>query len=229
MAAGGSVVAIKYDGGVLMAADTLLSYGAMAKQPNIPRMAIMGRTTCISATGDYADFQAAYRELQSELEDAKMLEDGVSHTPKMIYSYLHRTVYGKRCDFEPWQCQFIVMGAATATEESFLGGIDSIGTKWAGDCVATGYGGHMSLPLLRAAIEKKQKATGDAKAKLTKAEAMNVLTDCMRVLFYRECRAVNRFQFAEATDGKVTISDPITLDTEWEFSGFRFEKTAIIR
>ncbi|CAJ1023101.1 Proteasome subunit, putative, partial [Leishmania lindenbergi] len=42
MASGGSIVAIKYNGGVLMAADTLLSYGSLAKWPNIPRIKLLG-------------------------------------------------------------------------------------------------------------------------------------------------------------------------------------------
>lgn len=229
MASGGSVIAVKYDGGVFMAADTLLSYGSLAKQTNIPRMAVIGNATIIGFSGDYADFQDATKDLKNEVLDAQMLEDRVTHGPKQLFSLLHRTVYGKRSNFEPWQCQFTVMGWDKEAGEAFLGGMDSIGTKWTGDCVSTGYGGHICLPLLRKAIEGKKKATGNPNALLTRDEAIAVLEDCMKGLFYRECRAVNRFQVSEAKADRVNIGDPKVLETNWEYSGYAFEKTAIIK
>ncbi|EPY40182.1 hypothetical protein AGDE_03746 [Angomonas deanei] len=49
------------------------------------------------------------------------------------------------------------------------------------------------------------------------------------VLFYRECRAINKFQIADATNDSVTIGEPFEVETNWELEGFSFEKTAIIR
>ena len=228
MASGGSVIGVKYDGGVFLAADTLLSYGSLAKQTNIPRMALLGHSTVLGFSGDYADFQDATKEMKNEILDAQMLEDGVIHGPKEIFSLLHRTVYGKRSNFEPWQCQFTVMGW-DKNDGAFLGGVDSIGTKWSGDCVSTGYGGHICLPLLRKAIAEKQKRAGNPKALLSRDEAVAVLEDCMRGLFYRECRAANRFQVSEATESSVKIGEPKVLETNWEYKGYAFEKTAIIK
>lgn len=218
MASGGSVIGLKYNGGVLMASDTLLSYGSLAKWPNIPRIKLVGAHTAICATGDYADFQEMTKLLQNHVNRQKMYGGDVL-TPDEIFCYLHRHVYKKRSDFEPCLCNFVVVGSHE--DATFLGGVDNVGTRWNDDCVATGYGAHIALPLLRQALERP----GD----LTRAEALAVIMDCLRVLFYRECRAINRFQIADATGGGVTISDPFEVDTKWDYEGFCFEKTAIIR
>ena len=220
MASGGSVVAVEYDGGVLMGADTHLAYGNMAKCANVPRSRIISGNAAVASTGDYADFQAATRELMEDVLDDQMQEDGVQKSPAELFNSLHRTVYHKRSEFTPYMCEFIMIGHDGA--KPFMAAADSIGTRWTDKCLATGYASHICIPLLRKAFEVKN---GEP---LTRAEAMAVLTDCMRTLFYRECRAVNRFQVAEACNGKVVLHEPVTLDTNWELEGFRFETTAII-
>lgn len=214
------MIGVKYDGGVLLASDTLLSYGSLAKWPNIPRIVILGQFCAVAATGDYADFQDVTAGLQEEIQSELIADDGISMGPKELFSLLHRRMYRKRCDFEPALCQFVFIGSRAG--EVLLGAVDDIGTKWVDDCVATGYGAHMCIPLLRKALEVKN-------GKLTRDEALAVVQDCLRLIFYRECRAINKFQIAEASNDRVTISDPFSVDTNWTLEGFSFEKTAIIR
>ena len=52
------MVALKYNGGVLLATDTLLSYGSLARYPSIQRVKVVGEYTAVAASGDYADFQS---------------------------------------------------------------------------------------------------------------------------------------------------------------------------
>lgn len=54
---GTSVIGIKYEGGVIIAADTLGSYGSLAKFRSLSRVLRVNERTVIAATGDYADFQ----------------------------------------------------------------------------------------------------------------------------------------------------------------------------
>lgn len=222
MASGGSVIGLVYNGGVFMASDTLLSYGSLAKWPNIPRSKILGKYTAVCASGDFADFQAVTADLQTVLTRDALLEDGVEMGPQEVFSYLHRTMYSKRCDFEPAMCQFVVCGS-DANGESFLGVVDDIGTRWTDKCVGTGYGAHIAIPLLRRAVDNAPNGL------LSRDQALSVIKDCMRGIFYRECRAINKIQIVECTKGKVHISEPEVQDTNWSFSGFAFEKTAIIR
>lgn len=227
---GGSVIAIKYDGGVLMAADCLLAYGSLAKQPNVPRIRTLGRTSALCCTGDYADFGVMWQELDDLVQESRMDQSAtpsVADEPssKQLFNYMHRTVYQGRNNFEPLMCKFVMIGSETNAETNettpFIGVCDSVGTRWTEDCAASGMAAYNCLPLMRRALELKKNLTRD--------EAMAVIHDCCRVIFYRECRAINRFQIADATAAKVTISDPFIVETNFEFSGFAFEKTAIIR
>lgn len=54
---GTSVLAVKFDGGVIVAADTLGSYGSMAMFRDCERVMKVNNTTVIGGGGDYADFQ----------------------------------------------------------------------------------------------------------------------------------------------------------------------------
>jgi 20S proteasome alpha/beta subunit len=52
-----SVLGIKYDGGVLLAADTLASYGSLARFDDVTRLHPAGKHCCLGAGGDLSDFQ----------------------------------------------------------------------------------------------------------------------------------------------------------------------------
>lgn len=54
---GTSVIGVKYDGGVIIAADNLVSYGNMARFQNVARVFKINDKTIIGMGGDYADFQ----------------------------------------------------------------------------------------------------------------------------------------------------------------------------
>ncbi|KAJ3006571.1 Proteasome subunit beta type-7, partial [Thoreauomyces humboldtii] len=54
---GTSVLGIKYKDGIMMAADTLASYGSLARFRDMERLIKVGDTTIIGASGDVSDFQ----------------------------------------------------------------------------------------------------------------------------------------------------------------------------
>ncbi len=57
MVTGSSVLAIKFKDGVMLAADTLASYGSLARFKDVERLRKLGDYTIIGGTGDYSDFQ----------------------------------------------------------------------------------------------------------------------------------------------------------------------------
>lgn len=67
------------------------------------------------------------------------------------------------------------------------GFVDLQGTSYESDTIATGFGGYLAQPLLRKALET-------AKGGLTEAGARKVIEDCMRVLYYRDARSLNKMQ-----------------------------------
>jgi 20S proteasome subunit beta 7 len=68
--------------------------------------------------------------------------------------------------------------------------VDQIGTAYTSDFAATGLGKHMAVPIMRERW----------RADMSEGEARGLLEDCMRVLFYRDCKTINRVS-ARSMDG----------------------------
>lgn len=114
--------------------------------------------------------------------DEECADDGFTLKPKALHTWLTRVLYNRRSKFDPLWTTFLVAGIENG--EPYLGCVDKIGTAFRDNKIATGYGMHLALPLLRDALEKKPE--------LTKDEARALLMSCLRVLFYRDCRALNK-------------------------------------
>lgn len=69
----------------------------------------------------------------------------------------------------------------------------------------------MAQPLMRKALQ--QAGTG-----LSLEEAEELLKTCMKVLFYRDARSINKFQIAKITKDGVEISDSMSVETNWKFA-----------
>lgn len=219
---GTSVLGIKYRGGVMLAADTLVSYGSLAKYKNAQRLLNINGRTLVGASGEYSDLQSIHELLKANaLEerctaDSLYEEDGQGECAKETWSYLRAVMYNRRNKMNPLWNDVVVAGfrqeADGATSDApFLGIVDKIGTAYEDDILATGFGAYIALPLLREKFRKD----------MEEGEARALLEDCLRILFYRDCRALNRVQIAKVTrEGGVLVSDPYELDTFWDFEGF---------
>jgi 20S proteasome subunit beta 7 len=223
---GTSVLAIKYKDGIMMAADTLASYGSLARFRDVERLMQVGGSTIIGASGDISDYQYVQHYLTTNvLIDDFCVRDGHCYGPKHIYSFVSRLMYGRRNKFNPLWNTYICGGVSKVGKqlEPFLGAVDLRGTTWQSDCLATGYGAYIALPLLRSALEKAGGYQG-----LDEKAAKELLEDCMRVLFYRDARSLNKFQIGKVCCSRaedeeeaaiqVFISEPYSVSTEWAFA-----------
>ncbi len=210
----------------MLAADTLVSYGSMAKYKNARRLLGVNSRTLVGASGEYSDLQSVSDLLKANaLEDrctADSLyeEDNNEECAKEVWSYLRAVMYQRRSKMNPLWNDVVVAGFrqeedGTTSDVPFLGVVDKIGTAYEDDILATGFGGYIALPLMR---EKYR-------PNMEEGEARALLEDCLRILFYRDCRALNRVQIAKVTkEGGVLVSDPYELDTHWDFEGFVLNK-----
>lgn len=62
---GTSVLAIKFKDGIMMAADTLASYGSLARFKDVQRLRPVGDYTVVGAGGDMSDFQFLEKTLEA--------------------------------------------------------------------------------------------------------------------------------------------------------------------
>jgi 20S proteasome subunit beta 7 len=207
---GTSVIALKFAGGVLMAADTLGSYGSLARFTDQRRLTAVHNSTLIGAGGDFSDFQHIQDKLgELELYDFNQ-DDGCDTSAPEIYHYLQRLLYHRRNKFDPLWNTVVVGGLHPETKVPFLGQVNMIGLAFEGDYIATGFGHHLGMPLLR----------NHWRPDMPEADARKLLEECMRICFYRDCRSINRIQFAKVDAEGVTVSEPVKIDTKWDFELF---------
>ena len=206
---GASVLGVKYNGGVMLAADTLLSYGSMAKSMDVSRLVEIDQTL-IGASGEYSDFQAIQEMLEAkslEMQSGLLQEregDDAPMTARSMWNYLRVIMYHRRNKMNPLWNSVVVAGKDGS--DFFLGVVDRLGTTVEDNIMATGFGSYMGIPLLR------EKWRPD----MDEGEARALLEDCMKVLFYRDCRACSRIQLAKVSADGVLISEPYELETTWD-------------
>jgi len=205
---GTSIIGVAFEGGVMLAGDMLGSYGSLAKFRSIERIIKVNESTILGATGDIADFQHLKAIIEQKVIDEECADDGFTTKPKALHTWLTRVLYNRRSKFDPLWNTFLVAGMEDG--EPFLGCVDKIGTAFRDNKIATGYGAHIALPLMREALEKKPQ--------MSKEEVRALLINCLRVLFYRDCRALNKHQIATVTAEGVTIENNIELDTNWNMA-----------
>jgi len=205
---GTSVLGCKYKDGVMIMADTLGSYGSLAMFKHAERIRKINEFTIFGAGGEYSDVQAIDKQLQALNVNDFVNDDGVVLSPSEYWTYLHRWLYNRRSKVNPLWNQIIVAGMDKG--KSFLGAVDLYGSHWQDNIIATGYGQHLGLPILR----------NEWRPDMSADEARSLLEKAMTVLLYRDCRTLNSIQWATVSTGGVQISEPYTLPTYWEYKRF---------
>merc|ERR1712130_429334 len=170
----------------MMMADTLCSYGKLARYKDVQRIEKVNDYCMVGGTGEFSDFQYLMQMLNERTMDDFNADDGITKSAREYHAYLGTLMYCRRSRFNPLWNQVVVAGYKDG--ESFLGFVDLLGTSYEEKMIATGYGAYLSIPLMRKAFEGKDS--------LTEQEARALLIKCMTVLFYRHCKTINRFHIA---------------------------------
>ena len=205
---GTTILGLKYKDGVMLAADTLASYGSMARYKDVRRIKTVGDNTIIGASGEMSDFQAVMKKLDNmDLEDLNQ-DDGYKRSPSEVFNFLRAVMYQRRNKGDPLWNQLIVAGHKN--DAAFLGYVDLIGTAYEENFIATGFGAYLAMPIIR------ERWSAD----MEEGEARGLLEDCLRVLYYRDCRATYRIQIAKATSEGTLISDPYEISHDWETANY---------
>lgn len=205
---GSSVIAMRCVDGVVMAADTLASYGSLARFRDVSRMYKATDSCVMGVGGDLSDFEQLKRHVEQATTRDYCYDDGHMLTPKAIHQYLARLMYNRRNKMDPLWNRVVIAGVDSGTP--VLGLVDLVGTHFESEIIATGYGEYIGLPLLRKAYRPD----------ITVEEAKKVIIDVMKVLFYRDARTIDRIQVSTVTEKGVDVSDPFTLETKWDYKAF---------
>ncbi|QDZ21877.1 beta-type subunit of proteasome [Chloropicon primus] len=210
---GNSVLAIKYKDGVLMACDMLGAYGSTKRYKSVQRIIRVNDTTIVGASGEISDFQYISNLLEELMTQDFCYDDGCTMTPSEIHAYLCRVMYNRRNKMDPLWNSLVVAGVDKNGKEgnkSFIGSVGMLGTSYTDSHVATSFGNYLSRPLFRE-FQRDD---------MSLEEAVSLMQEALRVLFYRDKTSINKFVLAKVDGEGVAISKPFALDTKWDFKAF---------
>ncbi|KAM6499349.1 proteasome endopeptidase complex beta subunit [Amanita muscaria] len=206
---GTSVLGVVYKDGVMLAADNLASYGSLARFKDVQRLHPVGNHTVLGVSGDMSDYQYIQKLLEELVIEEFTEQDGSILGPAELHEYLSQVMYARRSKINPLWNSLIVGGVKDG--QRFLAYVDLLGTTYKAPTIATGYGAYIAQPLLRKAVEPYTDV-------LTEEQAQNILEECMRVLYYRDARSLDKFQIATITEEGIRISETRHLASSWSFA-----------
>mmetsp|Transcript_32415 Transcript_32415/g.61041 ORF Transcript_32415/g.61041 Transcript_32415/m.61041 type:complete len:241 (+) Transcript_32415:57-779(+) len=200
---GATVIGMKYKDGVIVASDTLASYGNEARYKDVCRLMKVGDFTLVGGGGEYSDFQYLGDMLREMADEDWLHEDGCSLGPKEYASYIGRVMYNRRSKMNPLYNQFVVVGKKK-DQPPHLAYVDHQGTAFEENFVATGFGAYLGIPLLR----------NGWRADMSLEEAKALATKVLEVCFYRDCKAYTKIQIG-VCDGNTADITTHSIDHFW--------------
>ncbi|KAL8673707.1 MAG: hypothetical protein Q9168_001868 [Polycauliona sp. 1 TL-2023] len=211
---GTSVLAVKFKDGVVIAADNLASYGSLARFTDVKRLRTFNRRTVVGFGGDVSDMQYLDRLLLSLDIEENHGSSGHELNARNLHTYLAKVMYKRRSDINPLWNQLLVAGL-DGDDEPFLSSVDLLGTTFSSPTLATGFGAHLAQPLLRKVVDDEAQV-----ASVTEEQAINAVKECMKVLFYRDARSLDKYSIAVITKGAgVELKEDEKLENQsWAFA-----------
>lgn len=195
---GTSVVSLKFKDGIIMAADNLGSYGSLLRFTNMERLLRVGQETIVGVSGDISDMQQLERLLE-ELETTEEVYDndgGHNLRAPHVHEYLSKVLYNRRSKMNPlWNA--LVVGGFNDDGTPFLKYVDLLGVTYGSSAISTGFGSHLAVPLLRQLVPKDPDYEN-----VTEEQARDAILNCMRVLFYRDARSLDKFSLVTIKKGE---------------------------
>lgn len=200
-----SIIAVVFDRGVVVAGDTLGSYGSLARFRDCPRVSALNQQILLGCGGDYADYQYLKDIIDQKIIDERCIGDGLQLKPRSLHCWLTRVLYNKRSKFDPLWSNYVVAGIQDG--KPYLGTVDKLGTAYEDGVVATGVGAYMATPLLREAVESG--------TSMNEEQAKALVLRCLEVLYYRDARSFARYQLGVVTPDGVTVDEPREIKHSW--------------
>jgi 20S proteasome subunit beta 7 len=210
---GTSVIAVKFNGGVAIAADNLASYGSLARFTDVKRLRVFSDSAIVGFSGDVSDMQYIDRLLQSIDIRENYSSHGNMLNAKNLHTYLSKVLYKRRSEFNPLWNHLLVVGF-DGDKKPFLSSADLLGTTYSAPHLATGFGAHLAIPILRRLFPEERPVE-----QITKEEAVAALRECLKVLWYRDARSLDKYSLAIITEGGIEMHEDQRLEAQsWAFA-----------
>lgn len=189
------------------------SYGSLARFTDVKRLRTFDDSSVVGFGGDVSDMQHIERVLSSLDIQENYTSPGNTLNAKNIHTYLSKIMYKRRSDFNPLWNHLLVAGF-DGRGDPFLSSADLLGTTFTAPSLATGFGAHLAIPILRRKFPEETPIED-----ITKEDAVNAVKDCMKVLFYRDARSSDKYSIAVVTKEGVDLKEDEKLEAQsWAFA-----------
>lgn len=210
---GTSVVAVKFNGGVAIAADNLASYGSLARFTDVKRLRTFGDSAVVGFGGDVSDMQYIDRLLGSIDIKENYSAHGNLLNAKNLHTYLSKVFYKRRSEFNPLWNHVLVAGF-DGNGQPFLSSADLLGTTYSAPHLATGFGAHLAVPILRRLFPEEKPIE-----EISKEQAVAALKECIKVLWYRDARSLDSYSIAVISKDGIEVKEDEKLEAQsWAFA-----------
>jgi 20S proteasome subunit beta 7 len=173
--------------------------------------------------GDVSDMQYLDRLLTFESIDQNYMTDAPAPdaaaadrdalAANNVHTFLAKVMYRRRNSFDPLWNHILVAGL-DAKGAPFLADVDLLGTQVTAPSLATGFGAHLAQPIMRKAVPDEASV-----ANVTQEQAVAIVRECLKVLFYRDARSMDRYSLAIITKDGVTMHEDEKLENQsWQFA-----------
>lgn len=191
----------------------IASYGSLARFTDVKRIRVFDGSSIVGFGGDVSDMQYIDRLLDSIDIRENYSSNGNTLNAKNIHTYLSKVLYKRRSEMNPLWNHILVAGF-DGDGKPFLSSADLLGTTFSAPHLATGFGAHLAIPILRRLFPEDLPVED-----ISKEQAVAALKDCMKVLFYRDARSLDQYSLAVVTKDGIELKENEKLDNQsWAFA-----------
>lgn len=199
----------------MLTAAVTASYGSLARFTDVKRLRKFNDQVVVGFGGDVSDMQYLDRLLNSLdiRENYSSSDPETQLNAKNLHKYLAKVMYKRRSDFNPLWNHLLIAGL-DGDEKPFLASADLLGTTFTSPTLATGFGAHLAQPILRRTLPDEASV-----ANVSEEDAVQLVKECMKVLFYRDARSMDKYSIAVIKKGGVELKENEKLENQsWAFA-----------
>jgi 20S proteasome subunit beta 7 len=148
-----AIMAVKYDGGILLASDKMVCYGTSLFYSDFSHFETLSSRILVGCSGELSDFQELVKVLKQVIAAQECRSEGQTCYPAEIQNYITRYLYQRRTKMNPL-CVKVVLAGINRDGTTFLGVTDMYGTSWQDDIICTGMAAHIKGLQLDEAVGK---------------------------------------------------------------------------
>jgi 20S proteasome subunit beta 7 len=192
---------------------SVASYGSLARFTDVKRIRVFDGSSIVGFGGDVSDMQYIDRLLDSIDIRENYSSNGNTLNARNLHTYLSKVFYKRRSEMNPLWNHILVAGF-DGDGKPFLSSADLLGTTFSAPHLATGFGAHLAIPILRRLFPEELPVE-----EISKEQAITALKDCMKVLFYRDARSIDQYSLAVVTKDGIELKENEKLENQsWAFA-----------